>query len=446
MHRYEGQGYRLGTTASPPIPFISSGVELMSWMPLTELDVFFDNNVQAANDMWGYTSPSGREYAIMGVSEGVVFIEVTDPTQPQVVNAYQAEEVSTWRDMKTYQQFAYVVSDEGDQGLWVFDLRDIDAGSVHLISFYDVGDNHNVAVDVQSGYLYLSGIGNGSLPGMSIYDLETPAEPRFLTKWGQSAVHDLQVVTYTSGSHQGRQVAFLFTNEVGATADDEPIWVNHELVIVDVTDKQNIQELSRLPYSNAAFSHQGWLSSNMQYLYLTDEADEATGENPNTTTRIIQVQDLSNPAEIGTFTNGNTSIDHNLYTHNDMIFAANYTSGLRIFDATNPVAPVEIAYFDTHPENDEPLFEGLWTSYPYFPSGTIIGSDIQKGLFAWRLEMATQQEEDLDSGGGCNSSHTEQKPNGFLWVFIVLLAMLHNQHFCGMIQVLRREQIRHIMQ
>jgi len=43
------------------------------------------------------------------------------------------------------------------------------------------------------------------------------------------------------------------------------------------------------------------------------------------------------------------------------------------------------AYFDTYPEDDNPSFNGLWNNYPYFASGTIIGSDIEKGLFVWRL-------------------------------------------------------------
>ncbi|MHC5002471.1 MAG: choice-of-anchor B family protein, partial [Planctomycetota bacterium] len=95
------------------------------------------------------------------------------------------------------------------------------------------------------------------------------------------------------------------------------------------------------------------------------------------------VSDLTDPVQVSTFTNGSTAITHNLYTLGNLVFAANYRSGLRVIDVSNPVSPSEVAFFDTYPENDGVNFNGLWSNYPYFPSGTIIGSDREKGLFVW---------------------------------------------------------------
>ena len=44
----------------------------------------------------------------------------------------------------------------------------------------------------------------------------------------------------------------------------------------------------------------------------------------------------------------------------------------------------EIASFDTYPENNNAQFNGVWNVYPYFPSGSIIMSDIDRGLFIVR--------------------------------------------------------------
>jgi Zn/Cd-binding protein ZinT len=41
----------------------------------------------------------------------------------------------------------------------------------------------------------------------------------------------------------------------------------------------------------------------------------------------------------------------------------------------------EIAFFDTFPDNDDVDFAGAWSVYPYLPSGTIIVSDVDNGLF-----------------------------------------------------------------
>ncbi|HEY3243254.1 MAG TPA: choice-of-anchor B family protein, partial [Phycisphaerae bacterium] len=99
----------------------------------------------------------------------------------------------------------------------------------------------------------------------------------------------------------------------------------------------------------------------------------------------FDVLNLASPMLVNTFTSGATSIDHNLYTLGNLIFESNYRSGLRVFDASNPVGPVQIAWFDTYPEDDYANFNGLWSNYPYLPSGTILGGDIEKGLFVWRL-------------------------------------------------------------
>ena len=105
-----------------------------------------------------------------------------------------------------------------------------------------------------------------------------------------------------------------------------------------------------------------------------------------TTTRIINVEDPADPFLVDTYTTGKAAIDHNLYVDNSVAYQANYRSGLRVFDALDPANPVEIAYFDTFPGSDSASFNGAWSSYPFFPSGTIVVSDIERGLFVLRLD------------------------------------------------------------
>ncbi|MCA9295091.1 MAG: choice-of-anchor B family protein, partial [Phycisphaerales bacterium] len=154
--------------------------------------------------------------------------------------------------------------------------------------------------------------------------------------------------------------------------------------ILDVTDKSNIDLLTRYQYpTSPQYSHQCWLSEDHTLLYLNDELNEQN-EGLTSTMHVIDVSDLSNPVEINAITNGNSAITHNLYVKDDKIFAANYRSGLRIFDASSdPTDPTEIAYFDTYPGSNSAQFNGLWSSYPFFPSGIVIGSDLERGLFVW---------------------------------------------------------------
>lgn len=371
--RYEGPGYRRDMNGLNPGPgFDAEGVTLLSWITIPE----FGNHAWA-NDCWGYVSPSGREYAIIGLSDGTGFVEITNPGNAQVIGVIGGPQ-STWRDVKVYDQYAYAVS-EGGSGIQVIDLTQIDNGTVTLANTITTGGNaatHNVAINVDSGYLYRTGGGSN---GLRIYNLSNPVSPQFVASWSARYVHDAQIVTYTSGPYAGKEIAFCCGGLNGG-------WEMTGLTILDVTNKANIIELAHLQYSTGNYSHQGWLSPDKQYFYLGDELDEDT-LGYTTRTRVIDVSDLSNPTELNWFTNGSNAIDHNLYTRDNLIFAANYASGLRIFDATNPIAPVEIAYFDTYPNNDNASFNGLWSNFPYFPSGIVIGSDRERGLFVLEVGL-----------------------------------------------------------
>lgn len=367
---YQGPGYRADFGGEAPRGFPSNNMTLLSWLPLSEFGSH-DNG----NDCWGYVSPSGREYALMGLSGGTGFVEITNPGNAQLIDMISGP-TSLWRDIKTYQNYAYVVS-EGGGGIQVFDLSQIDNGVVTLVNTVTTGGStatHNVAIDTDSGFLYRCG-GGGN--GIRIYSLANPANPTFVASWSTRYVHDAQIVTYTSGPYAGRQIAFLCSGDNGG-------WDNTGLEILDVTNKSNIVQLSRRFWPNPGYSHQGWLSPDRNYFYMGDELDEQS-YGLSTTTHVFDVSDLSNPVRLGAFSNGQSATGHNMYTVNNLIFQANYTSGLRVFDATDPNNVAEIAYFDTAPSSSSNGFNGLWSTYPYFPSGTVIGSDMQNGLFVLRL-------------------------------------------------------------
>jgi hypothetical protein len=69
------------------------------------------------------------------------------------------------------------------------------------------------------------------------------------------------------------------------------------------------------------------------------------------------------------------------------MYAANYRSGLRVSDVSTPESPVEIAFFDTFPSSDSASFNGAWSSYPFLDSGTIIVSDIERGMFLLKVDL-----------------------------------------------------------
>jgi choice-of-anchor B domain-containing protein len=368
--------------------FPAVGVTLMSWLPLNN----FPGNHSSGNDCWGYVSPSGREYAIMGLEKGYGFVEITDPANPVIVASITGP-TSLWHDVKVVGTYAYGVS-EGGAGVQVIDLSDIDNGNVTLVRNQQTGGHsttHNIIANPDAGTLYLAGanVGNGGLINLSLAD---PTRPTVANGWTDMYVHDACVVTYEEGPYAGREIAFCCSGFNGG-------WNSTGLRIVDVTDKNNMFTIASYFYTSPAYSHQVWLTPDKHYAYLDDELDEQDGLVATTTTRIIDISDLSNPTQVGTFTSGSTSIDHNLYVRDQYIFESNYTSGLRVFDASDPLHPTQIAYFDTIAANDSPIFNGTWSVYPYFPSGTVILSDMARGLFILQVDAIDGERIDIDLEG-----------------------------------------------
>ena len=351
----------------------ADGVQLLGHLSPAQL------GSSAGNDCWGYVSPSGREYALMGCYDRLVVVEITTPTNPAIVGSV-THSSSLWADIKVYEDVAYV-SNESGGGVDVVDLADVDNGVVTLVQRMTTGglsSVHNIAVDTDSGFLYLC-IGNINGGRLVAYDLSSPRYPTLAGSMtsgnGGVGQHDAQIVTYTSGPWAGRQVCFGAAQGQG-------------LDVIDVTDKSNMFLMSRTTYPSLSYAHQCWLSEDRQYLYLNDETDGLAE------TRVFDVSDLEDPVLLGTFGYGSNSIDHNLYVKGDLIYEANYTSGLRVLDlGANPVSPPLIAYFDTYPANDGQSYNGMWSCYPFFPSGTVIGSDLESGLFV--LDVS-QPELDID--------------------------------------------------
>jgi choice-of-anchor B domain-containing protein len=327
----------------------------------------------SGNDCWGYVSPSGREYALMSVSNKVAFVEITDPVNPDWF-ASIAHPNSLWGDVKVYLHVAYAVTEQSGTGIQVIDLSNIDNHVVTLVrTIPQPTRNHNVAVDTTSGYLYTCGSNGGSATTV-IFDLSDPTDPVQVGTWSGAYEHDAQIITYLTGPYAGRQIMF------GASE-------GRGLDVIDVTNKSNTFLMSRTSYPNVAYCHQLW-TEDLQYIYINDELD---GINRTT---VFDIADLDNPVLVGEYSSGLSATDHNNYVRDGFVYEADYHSGLRIFNLNcDPLSPPQVGWFDTYPENDGNGYDGAWSCYPFFPSGTVIVSDLDRGLFVLDVSEALATEE-----------------------------------------------------
>lgn len=352
------------------------GYDLMAHFTLNQLNA--EGN---GNDCWGWTdSTTGKEYAIMGVRRGTVFIDISEPAQPIILGRLTtATDGSTWRDIKVYKDHAFIVSEAANHGMQIFDLtklRNTD-GSVQDfqadVHYTEFGRAHNIVINEDTGYAYAVGTQDYD-GGPHFINIQDPKNPIFEGGFaGGTYSHDAQVVTYNGpdNDYQGREIY------IGSNED--------EVVIIDVTEKSNPSIISRAVYSNIGFTHQGWLTEDHQYFIANDEFDE-TNFGFNTRSVIFDFTDLDNPVHQGSYIGPTAAIDHNYYTKGNQLYLANYKAGVRIADITGIAGNdlFDIGFFDTFIEDDATGFDGAWSVYPYFDSGNIIVSDMSRGFFIIR--------------------------------------------------------------
>lgn len=356
--------------------FPCNDYDLMAHMSLTDLKGGSDGN-----DSWGWTdNVTGKEYALVCSSNGVSFVDVSNPVDPILVgNLPTATTNSIWRDVKVYNDHAFIVSEANSHGMQVFDLsrlRDVASPpevfteDAHYTQF---GNAHNIVINEDSGFAYAVGTNtyNGGPHFVNIQDPKNPVAAGGYSN--DSYSHDAQVVTYNGpdADYNGSEI-LIGSNE-------------NEVVIVDVTDKNNPVNISKISYSNIGFTHQGWFTEDQKYFILGDEIDEVDF-NTRTRTIVFDFTDLDNPVFHMQHLGPTNAIDHNVYVKGDLLYQANYTAGVRIIDISDieTKTMTELGFFDTYPENNSTSFHGAWNVYPYFASGNIIVSDIERGLFIIR--------------------------------------------------------------
>ena len=338
-------------------------------------------------DVWGWVDPeTKKEYAILGTSGGVQFIDVTKPSAPIYMGRLPVKAPGNaliWQELDILNDHAYIVCDLDPCGLQIFDLTRLRGPEAALPVWrpdvvIPVGATHSIDSNPDTNHIFLNG-GGLAVGTPTIWDVSVPLAP---TPVGIIAddgyTHDSLCRNYKGPDkdYKGNEICFNFNEDT--------------VTIYDVTSNpmQPVQ-LARETYENANYSHSGALTEDHKTLISTDEGDETTF-GVRSTLYIWDVSKLTAPKLIGTWVAKSGTIDHNLYQEEDALYHANYVNGFRILDLENAHKGKlrEVAYFDTVPMSDQPEFNGAWAAYPYLPSGNMLVGHMDGGLFIVRPEAA----------------------------------------------------------
>ena len=244
---------------------------------------------------------------------------------------------STWRDLKYWNRHVYIGT-EADDGIKVISVDDPD-NPVLVNSITDFTSSHNIHIDAD-GY--------------------HPETPQFVGSWDGEYLHDIEVFNnkiYGAGIYSG------------------------QFYIIDVSDKTNPTTiLSHYSGLDGISTHDCAVTEDEQYLIT---ADETNGGH----IKIWDISDYDNINLVSEYMTHPEHSVHNVYVRpgTNLVIMSYYVDGTRVLDISDPTNPVEVGYFDTSDLTG--LYDGNWGTYAYLPSGYIISSDRNNGLFIFESPL-----------------------------------------------------------
>lgn len=347
-------------------------------MNMTLLDTWEDDSRPTVsgvqfNEVWGYVDCDGHEYAILGSSTHIHFIDLADPSNLVQIDSFAGGQTTIWRDMKTYKDRAYAVSDNTNEGLMIFDLSDLPNSitkTYHSNEYF--GRAHNIFVDEENGRLYAVGTDTRS-GGVIVFDLnDDPDNPTLLSSINlpadpntlQGYVHDIYVRDHIAYASHGYLGYFIWD----MTDPTDPILLGSE--------------------NTGGYNHSSWVSEDGSFAIYAEEVPIGRPLG------VINLEDIDNnfisidhTFKFPLNPNYDNNRPHNPFIRGNYLFCSYYHDGIQVFDVSDPLNPSTVAYYDTNPSDTiYSGFEGNWGAYPFLPSGLILASDVLTGLYVLELD------------------------------------------------------------
>src|SRR5262245_32365468 len=317
---------------------------------LGQLDPYPGDNRYA--DVWGEGN-----YAYLGsyAGNGVMIIDISDPTNPKLVGNYTPAEGGRFQDVIVTGGIGYF-SSESRGGLHIVDVRD-PANPVLLSQITEAKNGFpNVhELFVSSGVLYEA---DARTNHVKVFDVTRPENPSFLHEIITTDNRFIHAITVINGR--------LFTSGWGGKTD--------------IYDVRNIlREPPKLLGSvdSGTSSHAAWMSSDGKLL-------ASARETTNGDVRLFDISDPANPEQLASITAQSLGLEsfsaHNPYILGNMLFVSWYQAGLVVIDITNPRQPKLTGVFDTHTGAING-FDGCWGVYPFLGIDRVLISDLDNGLY-----------------------------------------------------------------
>jgi choice-of-anchor B domain-containing protein len=339
-------------------------------------DTLLTNSSQVRfSGCWAFEQ-NGKEYAVIGSTEGAHFFELTDDNKFQIIDFIPGRFVSSQainREYKHYKNYLYAVCDDGPSSLQIMDLSYL-PDSIHLAAdlrneFF--GKTHNLFIDSTNALMYLckvtavvNGIESSMVP-LRVYSLTNPLSPNILWQSPEEIqdVHDIYVrdnIAILNCGYDGMRV-YDFSNA------SNPIYLNGLQI-----------------YQQQGYNHQGWLCPEGKYYVFADETPGMKVKKA----RFKEDYSFTIESYFGTLNEPYNKTAHNIHCTDEFAFISYYNDGLRIYDLRlNP--PREVGAYDTYLDDENTnnySMWGAWGIHALLPSGRILVSDRNTGFYMFDFD------------------------------------------------------------
>ena len=339
-----------------------------------EDSIICNSSLARFSDCYGFTWKN-EEYAVIGSTEGTHIFQLTSDNQliPKgFIKGRFSDPSVHHRDYMHYQNYLYAVSDEGVASLQIIDFQYL-PDSVYVIKEDTVnfGRVHTLFIDTLNARLY-------SCTHRSTVNTQTIASPMKVF----SLADPLNLVEIWSGPDDIPEVHDCYVT-------------NNKAYLNCGYDGLRVYDFSVLPplytesisiYQDQGYNHQGWLTPDGKTYLFADETNGKRVKKCNVNGNLVQIDRLFGE----NWENG--SIPHNMMCDNEFAYVAYYNEGFFIYDLRYEV-PQKIAFYDTYPQENPFQMNGNWGVWSDLPSGRILASDRQNGLFVFGFnkELFKQQ-------------------------------------------------------
>tara|TARA_Y100000590_G_scaffold340638_1_gene388506 strand:+ start:1353 stop:2789 length:1437 start_codon:yes stop_codon:yes gene_type:complete len=325
-----------------------------------EVNLENDSNNFGVSDVWGYTDQENNEYAIVGYKYGTKIFKVSNTENPVEVMDLIGPSSGDYyyhRDYKTYNNHLYIVNEMygGDIGMQVVDLSPMPNSSPIKLNTYNyIAQSHNLWID-PLGFAFIEHQTGDNIHIANLANPSFPIEASSFYNYGANC-HDI----YTRDGYGYISEGY-----------------SNQFAIYNIQDINNISSpIATIPCEG--YAHNAWLNDSGTHLVTTEETADKT-------IKIWDITDLNNITLDGEYL-GENNLAHNVHVLNDLLYISHYTTGIKIVDIFNPKMPVEVAAYDTYPDNDDGGFYGCWGAFPYTQNGYVYASDMQHGLFVFNFD------------------------------------------------------------